>query len=551
MAVTKIRKIKKTPQKALEYAKRDKEAEIVKTENDELTLRDKSNGNVVKLNQDYLSKIKDYINYNEDGSITFKTISTGINCSVINAHNEWQAVRDMSRNGNNNVVQYDIYQNFGIEMNPELAHQIGIEFAEKYLGNKGFQCIVCTHLNTGKVHNHIQFNATNAVTLKKFHDCLQTINDIRKNSDELCYKYNLKVLDKTKKMNLARYTSDDGSIGYFEPTERKSNITKGEFAKKNDYRNTKAYSDFVEYKDNHKKMLKNDIDKIVPYVKSYPEFLQQMENAGYEIQAKTKNDEWRKHITFKFMTWEKGIRDYSLGTEYERESLTEKIERQLQYDIENEKNNTVENYENDDLEKAFIIFDNKYNKMNNSKKLNELHLYIINDTLHCKHQYHDAITNGINKSEVILKQVNANLKTLNFVEQKNIKSFEQIHNTVNVLYDKRHKIGEQMNNIEQMLNNMKMIIDSSNNINSSQMGSLKENYKSYFERYQQLQVATQIIDNRIQEYDNCVLTLDRIDKSRKEQAKYKEQIDMYYENKNKEERKEQKQAKNRNVGERE
>ena len=86
-----------------------------------------------------------------------------------------------------------------------------------------------------------------------------------------------------------------------------------------------------------------------------------------------------------------------------------------------------------------------------------------------------------------------------------------------------------MNNIEQMLNNMKMIIDSSNNINSSQMGSLKENYKSYFERYQQLQVATQIIDNRIQEYDNCVLTLDRIDKSRKEQAKYKEQIDMYTE----------------------
>ena len=129
MAVTKIRKIKKTPQKALDYAKRDKEAEIVKKENDELTLRDKNNGNVVKLSQDYLSKIKDYINYNEDGSITFKTISTGINCSVINAHNEWQAVRDMSRNGNNYVVQYDIYQNFGIEMNPELAHQIGIEFA--------------------------------------------------------------------------------------------------------------------------------------------------------------------------------------------------------------------------------------------------------------------------------------------------------------------------------------------------------------------------------------------------------------------------------------
>ena len=40
------------------------------------------------------------------------------------------------------------------EVTPELAHQLGLEFAERLLGGE-FQAVVSTHLNTGHIHNHL------------------------------------------------------------------------------------------------------------------------------------------------------------------------------------------------------------------------------------------------------------------------------------------------------------------------------------------------------------------------------------------------------------
>ena len=40
------------------------------------------------------------------------------------------------------------------EVTPELAHQIGLELAERLLGVQ-FQAVVSTHLNTRCIHNHI------------------------------------------------------------------------------------------------------------------------------------------------------------------------------------------------------------------------------------------------------------------------------------------------------------------------------------------------------------------------------------------------------------
>lgn len=44
------------------------------------------------------------------------------------------------------------------EISPELAHQIGMEFADRLLGGK-FQAVVSTHLNTKCIHNHIVWNS--------------------------------------------------------------------------------------------------------------------------------------------------------------------------------------------------------------------------------------------------------------------------------------------------------------------------------------------------------------------------------------------------------
>ena len=46
---------------------------------------------------------------------------------------------------------YHLVQSFAAgEVTPELAHQVGLELAEKVLGGR-FQVIVSTHLNTGHI----------------------------------------------------------------------------------------------------------------------------------------------------------------------------------------------------------------------------------------------------------------------------------------------------------------------------------------------------------------------------------------------------------------
>lgn len=53
------------------------------------------------------------------------------------------------------VQGFHLVQSFAPgEISPELAHQIGMEFADRLLGGK-FQAVVSTHLNTKCIHNHI------------------------------------------------------------------------------------------------------------------------------------------------------------------------------------------------------------------------------------------------------------------------------------------------------------------------------------------------------------------------------------------------------------
>ena len=53
------------------------------------------------------------------------------------------------------VQGFHLVQSFAPgEISPELAHQIGMEFADRLLGGN-FQAVVSTHLNTKCIHNHI------------------------------------------------------------------------------------------------------------------------------------------------------------------------------------------------------------------------------------------------------------------------------------------------------------------------------------------------------------------------------------------------------------
>lgn len=153
----------------------------------------------------------------------------------------------------------------------------------------------------------------------------------------------------------------------------------------------------------------------------------------------------------------------------------------------------------------------------------------------------------------MLDCINANLKTLHFVESKNISSFEQINNMIAILYDKRNLAQAELNNIRNILkqcNENVVLIDKTNALrNQIELQKNKpdyllyelendrallnsyesilskhnlidpiqqEKFKSLIEKYNtnfgQLSNALKIINNQIREYDACVYTLKRIDK---------------------------------------
>lgn len=593
MAITFIYPIKTTPQNSIKYNTSNKESTIEKDDGaDSLNyiMRDKK-GIANELSEEYLKKMKAYINIEGD-KIIFDTISTALNCSVKNANAQWNYVRNKFKKkanyneGKKENLQYCIVQNFGTDIDPLLANRIGKEFAEEYLSK--YQCIISTHINTGYVHNHIEFNATSFVDGKKFNDCLKTIAEIRKISDRLCEKYNLQVLEDTKEFNLIRYKDSNGKIKYYEPTERKDKLIEGEFSKKNDYRNTNQYKEFIKRKETHLDILKKDIEKIITISETYEDFLQQMHNIGYEVKAKTQNSNWRKHISFKAETWDKFIRDSALGEEYTREKLTSFIaknnnKKEVEV-VKKDKNIMIEesyNYDDKLINSLDVYYRYKKIKKDYEKiKRNEIEKDIIINTKNMNDELNEMIRqasyikkereqviNGSKRKQYLLDRINSNLKTLQFVEENNIRSFEQIKNIVATLYEKRNIASEELNLISAALknanknivlmkkcrelegcinNNMNLeydLYEKENDIKMlevyknklKQMNLLDEDkQEKYIEKYgkyeyefKKLCFALENINKRINNYDECVFNISYID--RQNDNKYKKQIEQYYE----------------------
>ena len=120
---------------------------------------------------------------------------SGVNCDTTNIKEEFNIVkRQFGKTGG--IVAYHGYQSFSKgEVTPEIAHRIGIEFAEKVWGEE-FQVIVTTHLNTGCIHNHFVINSVSFSNGKRLRRKQWT--DLYIISDEICCKHKVSVIDKKK-----------------------------------------------------------------------------------------------------------------------------------------------------------------------------------------------------------------------------------------------------------------------------------------------------------------------------------------------------------------
>ncbi len=95
----------------------------------------------------------------------------------------------------NRVLAHHIIQSFSPEdgLTPEQVNEIGRKTALELTGGD-YQFVVATHMDKGHLHNHIIFNTTNEVTLKKFRWQKGTKKSLEHISDKHAELYGAKVL---------------------------------------------------------------------------------------------------------------------------------------------------------------------------------------------------------------------------------------------------------------------------------------------------------------------------------------------------------------------
>ena len=272
-----------------------------------------------------------------------KTITSYINCSAdpYLANREMQQVRRRFNKDNDDIVGYHLIQS--VEESPEDVdiqkfHDIGVQLATEVF--KGFQVTVSTHTNTDNIHNHIVINAVNMVSGKKWLDKDATKDLIRKVSDRILQENNFKILEETR----------DYKKYYRKKRDEKTHL------RESDYRNSEAYNEWKSKRIPAREFIKSDIITILPFVKSYDELIERLQELGYQIRYKTKQGDYYKHISFKLPFREKGVRDDRLSEDgyFTRENLTAIIEQNVK-EKENDFVNWASQFEKD-VEQATLQY---------------------------------------------------------------------------------------------------------------------------------------------------------------------------------------------------
>ncbi len=104
---------------------------------------------------------------------------TAINCTLDNAFLQMQETkRRWDKHGG--ILGYHIIHSYAPgEVTPEQAHEAGVEFARRLLGDK-YEAVVCTHTDRDHLHCHIVFNSVSFMDGKKYRsDFKSYFHDLR------------------------------------------------------------------------------------------------------------------------------------------------------------------------------------------------------------------------------------------------------------------------------------------------------------------------------------------------------------------------------------
>ena len=215
-----------------------------------------------------------------------KLLVSSYGCASETAAREFEWTRKIAEQKGMNpvrIIARHVIQSFEIgEVTPELAHEIGKQFADEILGGK-YEYVLTTHIDKDHVHNHLIFNAVDFVDYHAYKSYKRIYYDMREVSDRLCKENGLSVIP----------PSQNKGMSYKEYTEAKRGTS-------------------------WKQKLKQTIDRLVITAKDYDDFLRLMQEAGYEIKT-------GKYISFRAKGQERFTRSKTIGENYTEERIKERI----------------------------------------------------------------------------------------------------------------------------------------------------------------------------------------------------------------------------------
>lgn len=204
MVVTKVLQIKHTNKlrQAINYITRDSATLKLDTEHlegDENYSFEIVNGQVMKrlVSGHDLTDISDPQTIYEDFVLLKQSVDVLYN-------NE--ALSDLKND--KRVLAHHIIQSFSPEdgLTPEEVNEIGRKTALELTGGD-YQFVVATHMDKGHLHNHIIFNTTNEVTLKKFRWQKGTKKSLEHISDKYAELYGAKILEPKLRNSHTEYSA--------------------------------------------------------------------------------------------------------------------------------------------------------------------------------------------------------------------------------------------------------------------------------------------------------------------------------------------------------
>ena len=187
------------------------------------------------------------------------------------------------------VLGYHIIQSFKPgEITADRCHELGRKLAGEMFG-ADFEIVIGTHLNKKHLHNHIVVNSASFTDGKKLRFNKQSYRELQKISDQLCRKYGLSVIENKQ--------------------------------------HGKSYKEWLNEKEGKptvRGQIRADIDLAIKESFNYGTFIANLEKRGYLI----KDSPSRTYTALKPPFGARFIRLNSLGEEYTKERIIERLSRQ-------------------------------------------------------------------------------------------------------------------------------------------------------------------------------------------------------------------------------